>query len=135
VKAAVAKPATAAMTSQYWKLPQNWQELVAEVKWTAGGELAMEVKAPLTVTAELTEQKDQGRWLVHLLNYDRERNPSVANIEVSLRLPPGKHVAQISILSPDADGGVPAEVRASEGRAIFAVPLLKTYTVAVIQLR
>jgi hypothetical protein len=135
VKPAVAKPAAAAMTSQYWKLPQNWQEIVTEVKWAAGGEFAMEAKAPLNVAAELTEQKDQGRWLVHLLNYDAERNPNVPPIEVSLRLPPGKMVARVSIVSPDREGIISPQIRATEGRAIFVVPALQTYSVAVVQLR
>ena len=123
------------MRSHYWKLPRNWEELVAEVKWAAGGSLSLEVKAPLTVTAELAEQKDRNRLLVHLLNYDCERNPTVANIEVSLRLPPGKQVTSVTILSPDAEHAMPASVRSGDGRAVFAIPLLRTYSAAVVTLR
>jgi hypothetical protein len=135
VRAAVAKPATVAMTSRYWKLPRNWEEIIAEVKWAAGGRFAMEVAAPLTVTAELTQQEDKDRWLVHLLNYDVQRSPTVENIEVSLLAPPGKQVEQVSILSPDQDGSAPAQVHVRGGRASFSVPLLRTYSVAVVRLR
>jgi hypothetical protein len=135
VKAATPKPAATAMRSRYWKLPRNFQEIITEVKWVAADQLTLEVKAPLTVTAELTEQKSPDRWLVHVLNYDAERSPTVANIEVTLRLPSGKQVGQVSILSPDAEATVSVPVRTTPGRATLAFPPLRTYSVAVVQLR
>jgi hypothetical protein len=106
VKAAIAKPPAAAMTSRYWQLPQNWRELLAEVKWATGNGLTMEVKAPLTVTAALTEQKHPERWFVHLLNYDGEHAPTVSDIEVGLHAPPGREIARVTIVSPDGGGPV-----------------------------
>jgi hypothetical protein len=134
VTPAVAKPATAAMSSRYWMLPKNWKEILTEVKWAAGGRLALEVKAPLNVTVEWTQQKEPARWLVHLLNYDPGQSPAAESIEVRLRLPPGMKIAPVSIISPDFEEVMQVTVSASDGQAVFAVSRLRTYSVAVVQL-
>lgn len=134
VKPAVEKPPTAPMTSAYWKLPVNQQELIEAVKWAAGQGLSLEVKAPATVTAELIEQKQKGELVLHLLNYDVARTPSVTNIEVSLQLPQGKKVKNVSLLSPDEETAGTLPVTARDGRASFVVPRLETYDLVVIQL-
>jgi hypothetical protein len=82
VKAAKEKPATVPIASEYWKLPVNWLELIEAVRWGAGGELALEVKTPLTVTADLLRQRASGAFLIHLVNYDVGWTPAVENIEV-----------------------------------------------------
>jgi hypothetical protein len=102
VKPAIAKPPAVAMTSEYWKLPLNWETVVESVKWAAGEPLSLEVRAPLTVTAELQEQKDKGRMLVHFLNFDDARTPAVSSITVSVAVPSGRSVGQVSLVSPDA---------------------------------
>lgn len=134
VKPAMAKPSGAPMISRYWKLPVNWQELVAAVKWVARDKLSFEVKAPLTVTAELLEQKAKGRLLLHLINYGVERTPEVAKVEVSLEIPAGKRVSELTLLSPDEPKPVPLAHVTDKGRAVFTIPSLKTYAVAVAQL-
>jgi hypothetical protein len=134
VKPAVEKPPTAPMTSVYWKLPVNEEELIEAVRWAAGQPLSLEVKAPPTVTAELMERQAKAELLLHLLNYNSARTPSVADIDVSLQLPQGKKVRNISLLSPDGEtaGSLPVTVR--EGSAAFLVPRLQTYDLVVIQL-
>ena len=122
------------MTSAYWKLPVNYEELIAGVKWAAGGRLSLEVKAPPTVAAELLEQKQKGELLVHLLNYDVERTSSVADIEVSVELPRGRKVKSASLLSPDEAEAQNLPVTLRDGRGEFVVPRLQTYDLAVIQL-
>jgi len=134
VRPSILKPTGARMTSQYWKLPENWKELIDSVRWAAGP-LSLEVKAPLTVVAEPMERKAAGEMLVHLVNYGRANTPSVSNIEVDLRLPQGKKVSKVKVLSPD--GGIEREVSFTEreGRVRFVVPRLDTYTLAVVTLR
>jgi len=134
VKPAIDKPPTAPMTSEYWKLPLNQEDLIAAVRWAAGRRLSLEVKAPATVTAELLERKQQGELLLHLLNYDVVRTPSVADIEVSVQVPQGKKVKNVSLLSPDETSVGSLPVTASDGRANFTVPHLQTYDLVVIQL-
>lgn len=132
---ALEKPPAAPMTSQYWKLPKNWEGLVRAVRWAARGELPLEVKGPLTVTAELVEQRAAGRLLVHLLNYDAARRPEAGRIEVSVRLPAGKSVSRAQLISPDEKGPQPLACTVRQGRATCVVPRLRTYSVAVLPLQ
>ena len=130
VKPAIEKPLGEAMTSRYWKLPLNSGELIEAVKWAAGGRMALEVKAPLTVTAELQRQAETGKLILHLINYDVERTPRVENIEV--RVQGGSDLTKVSVISPDeGDLQTLAHVR-REGALIFTVPSLKVYDVVVI---
>jgi len=135
VKPATEKPPTAPMTSQYWKLPVNWEELATAVRWAAGDNVSLEVKAPLTVTAELMEQKKSNKLLVHLLNYDVQRFPIVSNIEIILKIPDGGKVEEISLLSPDEEKAQPATYAARNKRIVVNVPHLKTYSLIVVRLQ
>ena len=133
VRPAVAKPAGAAMTSEYWKLPVNWQQIVDEVRWAANG-FSLEVKGPPALVAEPLDQPGTGRVLIHLINYD-ERRPAPENIAVSLRIPAGKTVRAVRLASPDAAGTPTLAHTVTGGRAAFTVPRVRTYSVAIVELR
>jgi hypothetical protein len=133
VKPSIEKPPAQRTTSEYWKLPVNWEELIEAVQWAAAGRLSLQVNAPLTVAAEVTEQREEGRTIIHLLNYDAVRTPQVSNIGVSLEIPRGKKVKGISLLSPDEEGTSSPSFTTRNGSLLFTVPRLKTYTLAVIQ--
>lgn len=134
VKPAIEKPRAARMTSQYWKLPVNWQELVEAVRWAANGRLSLEVNAPLTVVAEVTEQKQEGKLLVHFLNYDVARVPNVRDIAADLAVPEGKTVKGVSLLTPDGPGRPDLPYNFRNGRVTFTVPALETYTLVAVRL-
>lgn len=135
IKPAIPKPPVVRMTSEYWKLPLNWEDLVEQVRWAAGGRLSLEVGAPGTtaVVAEHAQQVGRNRRLIHLLNYDSARGSAVNNVKVEVELPRGAQARQVTLLTPDSEE---AAVRASSdvenGRLRFTVPLLKVYTLAVV---
>jgi hypothetical protein len=135
VNAAVEKPRTARMSSKYWKLPLNWKELIAGVKWAVRGRLSLEVSAPdtLAVVAELMEQSARGRRLVHLVNYAGPQGKAVSNVDVTVESPQGKEVRQVSLLTPDGGAKLTVSARNEQGRGHFRVPHLDTYTVAVLE--
>jgi hypothetical protein len=134
VTPAMEKPSGAAMTSQYWKLPLNQQEILNAVRWAADG-LTLEVKGPSTLVAEPQVQEGEGRLLVHLLNYDTERHPLVQGVEVQVRVPAGKKVQAIKLNSPDSAES-PALAHTEKGEwTIFTVPAIRTYSIAAIELR
>ncbi len=134
VKPSVEKPPAARMTSEYWKLPVNWKELIDAVKWAAGGHFSIEVNAPSTVVIELMVQTEKHRLLVHLLNYDVTAIQPVRNVEVNLEIPNGKKLVRISQLSPEEQDMQSLPATLKDGRLAFTVPRLKTYVVAAIQL-
>jgi len=136
VKAAIKKPAGARMTSQYWKLPLNWQEMVEQVRWAVGGKFTLEVEAPetLAVAAEQQEQAEQNRRVVHLVNYAAPQGKMVSNVKVDVELPDGKSVRQVTLLTPDGEGRKTVPSHVDGGRARFTVPRLETYTLAIIEM-
>jgi hypothetical protein len=136
VKPTIEKPTAAPMTSQYWKLPLNWEELIQQVRWAAGGNFSLEADAPgtLAITAELIEQRKQSRRVVHLLNYTAPQGSTVSDIKAEVELPQGKRVRQVSLLSPDGSEDTAVPSRVENGRAHFTVPQLQTYILAIVQM-
>jgi hypothetical protein len=132
VKAAIKKPTAVPMASRFWKLPLNCTDLIESVRWAADGDLAMEVKAPLTVTVELLRQKETGARLLHLLNYDNRANPVVKKIEVRLSVRSFGKVGQVSLQSPDHDGVVSLPLTVSGEHNVFTVSSLETYALVVV---
>ncbi|HET9321376.1 MAG TPA: hypothetical protein VFO27_16420, partial [Bryobacteraceae bacterium] len=124
----------ARMTSQYWKLPVNWNEITDSVRWAAGGSFSLELNAPSTVIAEPMEQRGAKKLLVHLVNYNVARTPSVSNIGVTFRLPHGAAVSKVTLLSPDRAEAPTLSHKVQDGAVTFTVPRLAAYDLAVIQL-
>lgn len=124
------------MSGKYWKLPLNWEELMDGVKWAGAGRLSLEVNAPgsLTVVAELMEHPGSDRRLVHLLNYAGPLGNTVSNVEVSVELPEGKQVKQVTLKSPDDTDSRAVSSSTEQGRVHFTVPRLHTYTLAILEL-
>jgi hypothetical protein len=136
IKPAIEKPPAERMTSQYWKLPLNWEELIGQVRWAAGGKFSLETRAPetLALVAELTEQAGNSRRLVHLLNYDSPRGSSLTGVKVELELPKGQRVRQVTLLTPDGGESATVTTATQNNRARFTVPQVRIYTMAVIDL-
>ena len=146
IKPGLNKPPKAAPTSQYWKLPENYEELEDAVRWAAGEPVPIEVQAPLHVTMEWTQQPKSDRMMVHLMNYDIQNHPIVENIGVRIKLPKGKQVKDINIFSPDIeinrnkgslffsrinDGVLPYQT--NNGWINFSVPNLHVYDMVAVQ--
>jgi hypothetical protein len=84
---------------------------------------------------EIMEKKDRSCFLLHLLNYNAGHNSPVNNIGVSLRIPDGKKVDNITLLSPDNNKAGNVDFSVEEKRVMFNIPILETYDMAVIKLR
>ncbi len=133
IKPALPKPSGAAMTSRYWKLPENQEEMVEAVKWTAGNMLSSEINAPMFVTAQVKQSPDKSRIVLHLVNYKAEKEPIVKNIEVNLQIPDGKKPKVVNLLSPESPEIESLSFQVSEGRITYRVPQLNTYCMVVVE--
>ncbi len=145
------------MASLYWKLPKNSVAMVEAVRWALGDQNLLEVEGPPEAVAELVSVPGADALALHLVNYGVQRYPvlkniwsahlegmipdldqadrSVKNITVKLKIPAGKKVRQVLLLSPDA--GQEQQVLSHEvtdGVIRFVVPRLEIYSLAVIQL-
>jgi len=134
IKPTIPKPPVVRMTSEYWKLPLDWENLVEQVRWAAGGRFSLEVEAPGgAVVAEQIQQAGRNRRVIHLLNYDSPRGSVVNNVKVDVELPRGAQARQVTLLTPDSEeAAVKVSSEAENGRLRFTVPLLRVYTLAVI---
>jgi len=118
--------------TEFWKRPKNWQELVDATFWAAGEKLPVSVVAPDFVAMNLLEQTAKRRRIIHLVNYDPERNSSVANISIRCAIPEGKPAAGVRFYAPGADDGQRIEFRVEGAEAIFTVPELHAYGVVTV---
>jgi len=132
VKPSIPRPPGEPMTSRYWMLPVNWAELIDSVKWTAGRDLSLEVQAPLTVTAELLHSKEAGALVLHLINYDAARHPSVKDIRIRLDAQKIGKVQQVFLHSPDVEAVHSLPFIETEGQVRFLVPSLETYSIVTV---
>ena len=133
VKPAIEKPPGEAMTSRFWKLPVNADELIEAVQWAAGGALSLEVKAPKTVTTNLVRQRGSGALQIHLVNYDVAGNPRMEHIQIRLRLP-STGARQVRVFSPDLHEPLSLEFTTREGNLEFSLPSLEVYSVVEVRL-
>ncbi len=134
IKPALQKPSGAAMTNRYWKLPVNFEELVQSVKWASDGDLPLEVKAPPYVAAELTRNQENSALMLHLVNYDFDRDTLITGIDVTMKIPEGKKIRELLLLSPDLGGREILDFAITGKETIhFRVPRLKVYDLVVAE--
>ncbi|MCX6620735.1 MAG: beta-galactosidase [Acidobacteria bacterium] len=115
----------------YWRVPRNSEELIQAIRYANGRPFAAEFKgAPLTTVMELLEKKDGTETVLHFLNYRIQ--PRAPAVDVTLRIPPGKHVKGVELLSPDNNTAGAVKFTEAAGRLQFTIPQTEVYHVAVI---
>lgn len=134
IKPAIAKPAGVPMSGKYFKLALNHQALIDAVKWASGNSLSLQIEAPQTVTMELRTQENKHRLLLHLVNYNYEKE-AVNNIHICMSVPQNKSVQQIRLLSPDKKETETITFQQKNGEVSFIIPQLMVYDLAVIRLQ
>ena len=121
------------ISRHFWKRPQNWADLVDAIRWAAQGDIPLEVMGPDFLVANLIEQPETRKRLVHLVNYNPQMVPIIENIEVLCAVPAGQAPAGVNWLTPDSNAAVSLDFRTQGQYARFAIPKLNTYGVAVIR--
>ena len=120
------------ISRHFWKRPQNWADLVDAIRWAAQGDIPLEVMGPDFLVANLIEQPETRKRLVHLVNYNPQMVPIIENIEVLCAVPARQAPAGVNWLTPDSNAAVSLDFRPQGQYARFAIPKLNTYGVAVI---
>lgn len=115
---------------QYWKRPANWQQLVDGIRWAAHDQLPVEINAPEHLVANVVEQPDKHRQIVHLVNYNT--HDSVGKVEVTCHLPYDGKLDEVKLVSPDLQGAQTVQPKAAGQRVSFTIPEVKVYTLAVM---
>jgi hypothetical protein len=118
---------------KFWKRPANWRELVDAVDWAARNDIALRVAGPDFLGANLVEQFEKRRRLVHLVNYNFTQVPMIENIEVRCSVPEGNPARSVRLYSPGRDGADTLIFRMEGSEAVFTVPRLNAYCVVTIE--
>jgi hypothetical protein len=116
----------------FWKRPKNWKELVDAVSWAAQGDVPLQVSGPDFLGANLVEQPERRRRLVHLVNYNTSSPPSIENIEVKCAIPEGKPAAAVRLYSADIDMYDTLNFQMQGSEALFTVPKLNAYCMVAV---
>jgi hypothetical protein len=109
------------------RLPQGWEKVLDEVRWAAGGSMALDLIAPYGVTYEFLS-KGKERFL-HLVNYTGR--PS-GLMTVSLD-PARLNVRHIDVHSSEPGVSGARALETIHGRRAFLVPSINHY--AVVRMR
>lgn len=112
---------------KYWHLPKNYKELIESVKWASGDSLSLEVKAPVTVVTDMSQNKQLGEIYLHLLNYNYKK--PVKNIKIRVKKNKAKDV--ICIFPDNKTKKLKFYVKNDE--IMFIVPKLDIYNMIVIK--
>ncbi len=110
----------------FWKRPKNWKELIDAIDWTSQGDIPLQVLGPDFLGANLVEQPEKRRRLVHLVNYNRQV-PSIENIEVQCAMPGGQSASAVRLYSADSDAYRTLNFQMRGTKAVFTVPRLNVY--------
>ena len=117
----------------FWKRPKNWKQVIEAVSWTSQGDVPLQVSGPDFLAANLVEQPEKRRRLVHLVNYNSGEMPSIENIEVKCAVPEGKSANAVTLFSIDAEDGTALDSHMQGSDVAFTVPRLNTYGIAVVR--
>jgi hypothetical protein len=118
---------------RYWKLPRNSGELIEGIRWAAATPMPVDIKGPEYLVANTTIQPDRRRMLVHLVNYDAARTPSIDGIQVKLRLPDNQSAKEVLVYSPETAAAEHIRPAGAANELSFAVPRLRTYSVIAVR--
>lgn len=131
----VKRPPNAAMTSPYWAPAANEKVLRDAVRWVIGDRPTVETGPGLSsyVTVELRHQQAKNRLLLHVLNYDHARTPSIRNIPVEVAIPNGHKLKRIQWLTPDRSGAGSLQWT-GDSTVKFSLPVLEIYSIVVLDL-
>jgi len=119
---------------RFWKAPKNSAALTDAVRWAARDRMPVEVSGPGYLIANLVAQPENQRLMLHLVNYNARKEPSLDPVQATFRLPEGKDVRQAVLYSPDCADPQELHGTRSQGGITFAVPV-RTYSIVVVKWR
>jgi len=120
------------LSAEFWKRPKNWKAIIDAVLWASGKSMPITVDAPEFVAANLLEQTQQRRRIIHFVNYGADKASHVDGIAVRCATPEGKPATAVRFYSPDREDEQAVTFRLEGAEAIFSLPSLRVYGVAAV---
>ena len=116
----------------FWKRPKNWKDITEAIRWAADDDIPLQIAGPDFLVANLVEQVEEQRRLIHLVNYNALNVPVIPSVDVSCRLPKGTVAKEISLYEVDSESPTPINFSAGLSTVAFTVPRVKTYAIVAI---
>jgi hypothetical protein len=121
------------IAGRYWRLPKNFMQFAAAVRWASRENLGFKARLPVQAAAELLKYKDGSGLALHFVNYSLEMKPQY-RLPVEMVVPASYRIDRVTIFSPD----LVAESREirfhREGdRLSFLVPELQVYDMVIVK--
>lgn len=117
--------------ARFWRAPRNAAEIVESVRWAARGRMPVEVSGPDWLVANLVEQPEQHRIILHLVNYNARKEPSLGIVRATFQLPDGQSIKNAVLYSPDSDSPQTLVGTGGERSDTLSVPV-KAYSVVAV---
>lgn len=122
-----------AITSQFWKRPQNWKDVVSAVTWAAGGNIAFAVEAPEFLAINYTSQPGKRRVLVHLVDYNAPKTPVLNSVQLRIGLPDGERTQRVTLYAPCLQHPQTLQFHANGSDTTILIPEVRTYAVVAVE--
>jgi len=120
------------ISNRFWKRPKNWEQIVQAVQWAANEDPLLQVEGPDYIVANLVEQQEKQRRLVHLINYNVQTTPVISSVRCTCALPPGEVAKQVMLYEVEKDSPRELSFHPEASSVSFTVLEVKTYAVIAI---
>jgi hypothetical protein len=116
----------------FWKRPKNWKEIVDSVQWAARDTLPLVLEGPEFLVANCTYQFREKRFLVHLVNYDVVKTPTLTNLNVLVKLPNDKKPQTVALYTVEAGEARPLDFTSDTSSTRFTIPEMRAYALVAV---
>jgi len=120
------------ISNRFWRRPQNWEELIAAIRWAANADMPLEVSGPDFLVANLVEQDTRQRRLLHLVNYDAAKTPSISSLQCTVRVPGGNVAKEVTMYEVDTESPRQLSFTPGPSSAKFMIPEMKIYAIVAV---
>jgi hypothetical protein len=115
-----------------WKRPKNWEDITEAIRWAANGDIPMEIMGPDFLAANLVEQTEKQRRMIHLVNFNAPNVPVIPNVDVTCQVPQSTVVKEVSMYEVDSESPSKINFSAGPSAVTFTIPQVKTYAIVAI---
>ena len=120
------------ISNRFWKRPRNWEQIIDAVRWAANDDPPLQVDGPDFLVANLVEQAARQRRLIHLVNYDAQKTPTISSVRVTCAVPGGKFAKDVSLYEVEGDSPRGLNFTPGPSSVSFTIPEVKTYAVIAV---
>jgi hypothetical protein len=118
--------------NHFWKRPKNWEEITEAIRWAANGDIPLQIAGPDFLVANLVEQSEKQRRLIHLVNYNAVDAPVIPSVDVSCGVPKELVVRKVTMYEVDSESPITINFSASSHAVAFTISRVKTYAMVAI---